>query len=530
MNHLTSVKDKVDYPSILHSVGFMSNAIYSLMSSYQILIMTINRFTDYTKLSHGLLLVPTYETIHLVDALKAPISCVKDLQSRIDVELELIDKNLSEFIMTDRQWLQDNVLCLVSNAVKYSIEGKVKVRVFLTSSPSPGTLNTCLDQDRLELIQRQSNDLKKNILQDNEMIRIEVEDTGLGIQGLDGDELEDTKQIFQEPDFTKRRTLGGAGLGLHCLSKRIEALHGEFGASNLQHPKLGTLFWFTIPYKPILGVPPRSSYSSMRSHGDKATSGIIETLGGEIMKEYRKGAVSSILSVSPSGSHNASRDEMHYDEKYKKLHSIPSFTIAVAGNQKEESQKNELDAKETTIPLLFPAANSSQAGSDSPKRRQRILVVDDSMPIVKMLKLMLEKNGYEVVTAANGFEAAEIFRKAADDPIKPTDGPIFDGILMDLQMPVMDGIEAISKIREMEKDDRRRAHDLRQLIVAMSASSDEETMKAAYQAGGDEFLAKPFNLLSFQKIMQDCQNQSDETKEFKKQLRFSSNIPNNFEK
>jgi hypothetical protein len=121
---------------LVGSVAFMKTTLESLVGTYQILLMTINRFTDYTKVTHEIPLVPMIESIHLIDTLVAPVSCVQDLQNRIEIKVEPLDNRISEFIMTDRQWLQDNILCLVTNAVKFSMKGKVTIRVYLSSSSS----------------------------------------------------------------------------------------------------------------------------------------------------------------------------------------------------------------------------------------------------------------------------------------------------------------------------------------------------------------------------------------------------------
>lgn len=440
------------------SVGFMQQTLNSLIATYQIILMTINRCTDYTKTSHGIPLFSAMETIHLVDTLMAPISCVRDLQDRVRVEFD-VNPSISEYIATDRQWIQDNVLCLISNAVKFSLHGIVTIRV---------------DLDRAKNSSTSPNHL---------MIRIEVEDNGPGLQSEDSsdfvcneaDETQKAMFIFREPDLTKRRGMGGSGLGLHCLANRIEALGGDYGVSKRKDYKQGCVFWFTIPYQPV-----ENSGSCLQSSPLKDSLSV-RNISFELSEDRnRRGSISSILSVTPS--------------------SLPSSHVG--GDQFEKGS-----------PEAF--SPSKKIGSEHLEASfPYLLIVDDSLAIQKMLKIMLERNNFRVTSASNGKEAVEAFLEGINEKINssqhyPSPQPAFDGILMDLQMPVMDGFEAISRIRDIERlKSEELGYNLHHLIVAMSAGSDEETLKNVYRAGADEFLPKPFNLQSFQRITEEYKKKS----------------------
>ena len=136
----------------------------------------------------------------------------------------------------------------------------------------------------------------------------------------------------------------------------------------------------------------------------------------------------------------------------------------------------------------------------------RILLVDDSPTILKMSALMLRKLGHDVQSAENGAIAVKMVEERLKSNQK------FDVILMDLQMPVMDGLEATQRIRHLEKlqaennshviSDSNRENTIallpwrsfRHAIIGMSANSDHETATNAYEVGMDAFLAKPFKV------------------------------------
>jgi signal transduction histidine kinase len=93
------------------------------------MIMAINRCIDYVKVNKGLKLTPRNETIDLMDALSMPMDCMKNIQEKIEIALQPVPKEICSHIITDKQWLQENLLCLLSNAVKYSASGEVSITI-----------------------------------------------------------------------------------------------------------------------------------------------------------------------------------------------------------------------------------------------------------------------------------------------------------------------------------------------------------------------------------------------------------------
>jgi CheY-like chemotaxis protein len=523
---------------ILSSVSFMKSTLNSLVATYQILLMTINRCTDYTKISHKIPLLPTLATINLVETVTATISCVKELQRRVTVELIVDPSVTNEHIITDRQWLQDNLLCLVSNAVKYSGEGtlttvKVLVGYKQDVSNPPSVENVGEDGEEVRLVREAPKTRRL-------MLRFEVEDNGIGLklpdphssieEGSTTDEEMRMKKIFQEPDFMIRKELGGSGLGLHCLAKRVEALRGEYGITGRQDEKHGALFWFSIPYTPALtgSVDPDTSRIDPYSSPPAPPVGKhwFESKDLEVKKN-----ISSMSAVSQPGDGRGPDDGGKTLSEKKVSFSLQepseaSSKVTVPRELGNTFTKDDAMCSSYSIPCSNVPSSKTESSllSSVPvvvspiPEKPRLLVVDDSLPILKMLKMMLEKNGYDVITAVNGLEALQYFQNSIEEtlsskqqqlPVISTKSgrhiiPVFDGILMDIQMPVMGGIESISKIREHEKNSHPDALLLRHhLIVAMSAGNDDETLAAVYTAGADDFLAKPFNLQAFKKILQE---------------------------
>ncbi len=107
------------------------------------------------------------------------------------------------------------------------------------------------------------------------------------------------------------------------------------------------------------------------------------------------------------------------------------------------------------------------------KTAYRVLVVDDEEPIQELLRYNLEKNGYEVKTAGDGYKALELARKFQPDLV-----------LLDIMMPKMDGVETCRQLREMPSLQNT-------FIIFLTARSEEYSEVAAFDVGADDYITKP---------------------------------------
>jgi len=125
------------------------------------------------------------------------------------------------------------------------------------------------------------------------------------------------------------------------------------------------------------------------------------------------------------------------------------------------------------------------AANDGIEKPLKVLIVDDNNINVTLLKYILESKGFSSSIATNGQEAVDQVSREG-----------YDLVLMDLQMPVMDGYEAIKCIRENEKITQPR-------IVVVTAFVDDENRERALSLGADAFISKPINQEELDQVMYD---------------------------
>jgi len=237
-------------------------------------------------------------------------------------------------------------------------------------------------------------------------------------------------------------------LGLYSLAIRLDALNGYYGVQKRKDGSKGSIFWFEIPYRP-------DEYCASNYHSDIFRCN----------SNSNRSTLEQTVMHTPLG--NSSR-------KAEVRFGSPLGSPEITCEMKHSPPKNN--------PIMLSNVSAKTSGWN-------ILVVDDSPTITKMISMMLKQHNHKVTIAENGEIAVQnLLNHWRDYQIG------YDIVLMDLQMPVMDGLEATKRLRESEMMSTTSKHNRHQIIIGMSANSDHETMQDAFRAGVDDFITKPFRI------------------------------------
>jgi len=222
---------------ILEQYFTNSNAVYDHLDGMtQFLLMAINRSQDFVKSKSGVAIKPSLETIDIVRTAELVKKVIDNQDNGRQVIIHPIDTSeLCPTIITDRQFFFDNLLCLISNACKYSDKGTVVDVTMQLISENTITVSKN-NHENIEWFRFDSSAGNKKVI-------VSVEDNGIGIS------LDDQKNLFEPFRQAQRRT-GGTGLGLYSLKKRMQALYGDCGLIARKDGKQGSVFWFSFPYRP----------------------------------------------------------------------------------------------------------------------------------------------------------------------------------------------------------------------------------------------------------------------------------------
>lgn len=511
-------------------------ALEGLQQSFQQLMMIIDRCVDFNKLSHGFSLVPKLAPTSIALALQVTLQQAHLEALRVSVKR----MDYSGYIMTDPCWFHDNLLCLVSNAVRFSghnspmflrVIKSVIRRVpsarrsssshFAVGSPQMESNNQDVALlDFPSLGNEIEIDETIHAIRDDGWLRFEVEDWGVGVEGCG-----DLACLFAAPDgaVLQRGNVGGTGLGLYCLAERLKALKGHYGVickssirsysslanhkdifetvpspsqQNLRDKEQGLVVWFMLPFRPL-----------------------------SVERDFSK-PLSRKVSSRSSGRLSLNRKSSDCDPSIESFWTrYRSLTVA-SMDLKVDEESEELLPENVELDIV-PAASAPNAckgaGSgveeignvENRPLRLRVLIIDDSPLILKMLKMMFTQKGHEVVTTTNGYNALDMLRKCLDCPnqsVVEDEKNLssvsqilqcgFDAVLVDIQMPIIDGLQTIALYRKMLAEAGWRCGGNEQpVVVAMSANTDHVTMQEAYVAGADHFLQKPFDLDVFYAIL-----------------------------
>jgi signal transduction histidine kinase/CheY-like chemotaxis protein/HPt (histidine-containing phosphotransfer) domain-containing protein len=378
-----------------------------------------------------------------------------------------VDPAVPEAVVGDPVRLRQVLLNLVSNAVKFTEVGEVELRI------EPG---------------------------DPAGVRLAVRDTGPGIRPEDQARLFDR---YAQAAASTTRQFGGTGLGLAIASRLVDLMGGVLEVDSA--PGEGAAFRCTLPLPSAAPPAPDDVLAGCRvllaeAHpvAAAAAAADLRSLGAEVRVVTTAAEVRSALGSGPppdavivahtlpDGEGRAvlaafAEDAAHPDVRRVLLATAAQRRHVLSRGQglldavvvKPARRAVLLDAV-TRTRSAPPTSSEPETAPSRPVGRGRALVADDQ-PVNRMVaQQMLERLGWSVTLAEDGARAVDLARDAR-----------FDVILMDCQMPVVDGFTAARRIREADRTTP---------IVALTASAMPADREAAAAAGMDGFLAKPITV------------------------------------
>jgi two-component system sensor histidine kinase/response regulator len=441
------------------------------------LLVVINDILDFSKIEAGRMELDQVA----MDIRSVVASALKTVALRADEKnLELlahVHPNVPTAVIGDASRMRQVLLNLLGNAIKFTEEGEVTVEVSV-ADPDAQPVQLCFS----------------------------VSDTGIGVPA---DKLSSIFKPFEQADGSTTRRFGGTGLGLSISTKLIQLMDGEIGVES--QPGKGSRFWFTLPADVIVREAAAAGRSLEGLHllivDDSARSR--EILGAAIR---RRGAIVHLVSSGEeaiSALKETAFDLLLLDARMPgsdgfevarfagRLPLRPAFVMMLGSSNlhSDATQCRHLGIEQYVLkPVsdaeLLPAierALSGVIGESTPEPSPRIeasgknqlavLLAEDNLVNQKLATRLLEKMGHHVTIAADGAEAVRAHAKGR-----------FDLILMDVQMPGMNGFEATAQIREREK--RTGEHIP---IIALTAHAIQGDRDRCLAAGMDDYMSKPIN-------------------------------------
>ncbi|MBS1144708.1 MAG: response regulator [Proteobacteria bacterium] len=461
-------------------------------SSAESLLTIINDILDFSKIEAGKLLVEeiSFDLYRLIAELLKPLA-LRAHEKGIELLSEVLH-DVPRYVQGDPNRIRQILINLIGNAIKFTNEGEIVLRT--------------------ELLQLQDG---------HAIVHFAVRDTGIGIPQDKQDLIFDA---FSQEDTSTTRKYGGTGLGLSICRRLVELMGGRIWLHS--QPGQGSTFHFSIQLQlatqstPILGSQVTLENRRILVVDDNATNRRILSNMLTLLKAIPQDVDSAQAALSLFKNGNADFDcilldaqmpQMDGYELARTLHAthdnLPPMLMLSSGALRGDAKRCQeagiagffakpisLDELHAALGRLFDGSHSAvtqhakqlvtRHSLREEHRALNILLVEDHPTNQKLALGLLGKWGHEVTLAQNGQEALDIFDASGD----------FDLILMDMQMPVMGGIEATQLIRKRETE-RQLPHIP---IIAMTAAAMQDDRDACLAAGMDDYLSKPIRVKELQ--------------------------------
>jgi len=453
----------------------------SVRNSSETLLSLINEILDFSKIEAGRIDLEE-AAFHLHDAVENCLELVSIPANEKGIELcFLFDESCPETVVGDVTRLRQILLNLLSNAVKFTEKGEVVIHVQNGTAPEGCP----------------------------RPIRFEVSDTGIGIEPANQARI---FEPFTQADASTTRRFGGTGLGLAISRTLVELMGGELALTS--RPGAGSTFSFELPLAAAVpsaagaGSAHQTSLEGLRvivvddnGTNRKYLARQLEAWGasvhaccsGEDLMEYLAG--SPRCDVLLMDYQMPGMNGVQAATKFRHLaghESTPVFLLSSGHGSSKDFPRGlfgrvltkPVSARSLKAELLSLMSENPRAGESigdlaglSQEIPLRILLAEDNPSNLKLACLMLGKFGYRTDVACNGREAVSALAA------RP-----YDLVLMDVQMPEMDGLEATGLIRS----DLPAARQPR--IIALTAHASVEDRDRCLEAGMDDFLTKPLRI------------------------------------
>src|SRR6266446_1558459 len=455
--------------------------VETIRTSGDTLLDVINDILDFSKIEAGRVRMetidfsPKHVTEEAVELFAEP-AANKGIELILDIE-----PDIPEVVVGDPGRLRQVLLNLIGNAVKFTDVGEVVVRARRGETKGRGV-----------------------------PLRWEVSDTGIG---LSEDERGQIFSTYSQVDSSTTRRHGGTGLGLAIARMLTQLMGGEIGVDSIKG--VGSRFWFTSFFRESDSAAVSSATGDLTGTAvaiidDNRTNRLILERyldswgmrqhsyegGREALNAMRDAAAGDQFAVAivdmmmPAMDGGAVAAEIRSDPK---LSDMVVVLLTSAGHSEQPVPGVDIELVKPVRPSqLFdvlhtllssrPEYGKHEAGEhmqevSRPAHGGRVLIVEDNAANLKVAMLMVERLGYRADKAGNGVEAVRVL-----------DRMNYDAVLMDCQMPEMDGYEATRQIRRHEKEGRRTP------IIAMTASAMAGDRERCLAAGMDDYISKPIKL------------------------------------